>query len=409
MNYGLYDNRSTVPKVHKDKVVDVGPQVVLDQERCILCSRCVRFCDEITHTHELVITGRGEKSRIETFPGKELNNDYSMNVVDICPVGALTSKDFRFKKRVWFMQNAKSVCMGCARGCNIHLDYEKSQAYRYRPRENALVNQYWMCDEGRLSYKVLNDNRLTEALVYGKTQSLDQALAQAAERLLRQAQTGGMLSVAAIGSACSSLEDNFALQYLMGQALSESPLWAFGDRPEGTADGFLKMADQTPNQQALALLGLNQDRDSLLGALQEGKIKVLLVMNNELTAALQQVIISQQIEVIYLGTHRTPLSETATVALPVTTHAEHFATYINADQRLQKVYQAWHPHQGAEPAWAVLAKLLAPVLPEPRPWQDIEDVWQHLRTNVAPLVNLTFYDIPDEGLCLLPVETPAHA
>ena len=117
--FGLYDPRFREQKVKKKKAVAIGPHVMLDQERCILCSRCVRFADEITKTGEFGIFDRGDRAQLGLYPGQRLDNPYSANVVDICPVGALTEQDFRFKARVWYLSSAPSVCNGCAVGCRI--------------------------------------------------------------------------------------------------------------------------------------------------------------------------------------------------------------------------------------------------------------------------------------------------
>ncbi len=139
---------------------------MFDQERCILCRRCVRFCREVPGTGELAVFARGDHSVIETFPEMPLDNDYSMNVADICPVGALTTKDFRFKIRVWFLEDVPGVCTGCANGCNVHLGVANNRVYRYAPRRNDAVNETWLCDEGRLSYKRINaDDRIDHAAV----------------------------------------------------------------------------------------------------------------------------------------------------------------------------------------------------------------------------------------------------
>lgn len=156
MQFGKYDPEMAERKVKKRKVVDLGERVVLDSERCILCSRCVRFTDEVSKTSELGIFNRGDRSEIGTFKDKPLNNKYSVNTVDICPVGALTSKDFRFKQRVWFLKEKPSVCTGCSTGCSINVSYNKEGVWRIKPRYNKDVNGYWMCDEGRDLYKHVN-------------------------------------------------------------------------------------------------------------------------------------------------------------------------------------------------------------------------------------------------------------
>ncbi|MCB0384388.1 MAG: (2Fe-2S)-binding protein, partial [Bdellovibrionales bacterium] len=164
MKFGKYTPEMSEHKVKKRKVVSLGERVVLDSERCILCSRCVRFTSEVSKTNELGIFNRGDRAEIGTFDGKPLNNNYSLNTVDICPVGALTSKDFRFRQRVWYLKNAQSVCTGCSTGCNIRVYYNEEGLFRIKPEYNPEVNGYWMCDKGRDIYKQVNrDARLIEA------------------------------------------------------------------------------------------------------------------------------------------------------------------------------------------------------------------------------------------------------
>ena len=166
VDYGVASARSVEPRRALQKRVPLGPQVVFDQERCILCRRCVRFCREVPGTSELGVFNRGDASVVETAPGEVLDNPYSMNVADICPVGALTTNDFRFKIRVWFLEEVDGICTGCANGCNISLGVSKGEVQRYLPRRNDAVNDTWICDEGRLSYKAIGrPDRLTEALV----------------------------------------------------------------------------------------------------------------------------------------------------------------------------------------------------------------------------------------------------
>lgn len=155
MKFGQYDSEMGQQKVKKSKVVDLGPKIVLDSERCILCSRCVRFTEEVSKTNELGIFNRGDHSEIGTYAGKPLDNDYAVNTVDICPVGALTSKDFRFRQRVWLLKDKPSVCTGCSTGCSIDVYYNKEGLWRVKPRHSE-VNGYWMCDEGREIYKASN-------------------------------------------------------------------------------------------------------------------------------------------------------------------------------------------------------------------------------------------------------------
>ena len=403
MDYGLYTNRSTVPKVTKDKVVDIGPLVMLDQERCILCSRCVRFCDEITETHELVITQRGERNRIEIFPGQPLDNPYSGNVVDICPVGALTSKDFRFKKRVWFLSTENSLCTGCSRGCNVYLDYEKEQTYRYRPRYNAAVNEWWICDEGRLSYKALNENRLNTALHKGQEQALDEAVQQSSKLIQSTLQEHGKAAILALASATSSLEDNFMLKHLMIQAVGSETIYGPNFEHHGEADDLLRLADKTPNSAGLKLLEINTERADFEEAFRASPLKLVISLDND-AEDLRVLLKDSGVAVIYLSSHATALSQSADFALPITASAEHYASYINADQRLQKVSQAYFPTTEARPAWKIMSGIFGPLLTAAPLYEDVEDIWTILRRKHPIFKDLTFYEIPDEGQSLLQEE-----
>jgi NADH-quinone oxidoreductase subunit G len=153
--------------LHKPKAVVFGPTIVYDAERCVMCTRCIRFMDEVAKDPVLDMRERGNLNEIFVAPGRQLEGHYTFMTEHVCPVGALTTKDFRFKARVWFLRSAKSVCQGCATGCNAWLDFDNrtNKAYRYRPRDNEAVNKYWMCDEGMLSYRAAHEGRVTEARV----------------------------------------------------------------------------------------------------------------------------------------------------------------------------------------------------------------------------------------------------
>src|ERR1039457_360371 len=169
--------------VHKSKAVEFGPTIVYDGERCVMCTRCIRFMAEVAKDPVLDMRERGNLNEITVGPGRQLDGHYTFMTEHVCPVGALTTKDFRFKARVWFLRTAASVCQGCATGCNSHLDYDprNNKAYRYRPRDNEKVNKYWMCDEGMLTYREAHDGRVLEASVRGKPASVAIALDAARE------------------------------------------------------------------------------------------------------------------------------------------------------------------------------------------------------------------------------------
>jgi NADH-quinone oxidoreductase subunit G len=166
VEHGKGESRFREDKVKKPKNVDIGPRVRLDDERCIMCSRCIRFTAEIADDPVLGFTERGSHTTLAVHPGKRLENNYSLNTVDICPVGALTSNDFRFQQRVWFLTETNSICTGCGRGCNMEIGARGDTIYRQTPRDNNDVNSTWMCDSGRLDFHFVNSEfRLTDPMI----------------------------------------------------------------------------------------------------------------------------------------------------------------------------------------------------------------------------------------------------
>jgi NADH-quinone oxidoreductase subunit G len=268
MDYGLHDSKISIPeKVKGLKKVDLGANVMLDQERCVLCARCTRFTDKITHSHELGIIGRGDHARVSTMPGRKLSNPYAMNVVDICPVGALTSKDFRFKQRVWFLKTVDSVCHGCAKGCNIYIDHNKMKyqddvIYRFRPRRNDDVNGFFMCDEGRLSYKSLQENRQKKILSKEK-EILETEAVEAFQRLLKIYK----MSVTVLIDANLYTEEIEAIVDFSKKigAKIHAPLDSYID--ESFQDDMLRSANRAANSKTIETLNIDTTLPSKSGLL----------------------------------------------------------------------------------------------------------------------------------------------
>jgi NADH-quinone oxidoreductase subunit G len=160
--------RAPDEKVKKKKVVDIGPTLILDSERCILCTRCIRFMEEIANYPCFGIVNKGAYSELVVFPEKKIDNPYSLNTVDLCPVGALTSKDFRFQQRVWFLKKTPSICSLCATGCNTYIEHSQNKVFRITPRFNQNINGYFMCDYGRLYYRKIQENLLQCSILNGQ-------------------------------------------------------------------------------------------------------------------------------------------------------------------------------------------------------------------------------------------------
>lgn len=253
MDFGLYESKMQSEKNHKNKHVDLGKNVMLDQERCVLCARCTRFTQEVTKTSELAIIGRGDKACVSTLPNTPLHNDYAMNIIDLCPVGALTSKDFRFKQRVWFLDSVDSICHGCAKGCNIIIDYNQpkyaqDKIYRFRPRYNEKVNGYFICDEGRLSYKQENQSQTISSDI----------------KLTKQAINLAKNSVMLI-NASLSLEQMKFLQYFC--TTNNIALFCLNIIDESFADSYLRVADRSANTNGAKSLNINMDSSTCKEAL----------------------------------------------------------------------------------------------------------------------------------------------
>jgi len=253
MEFGKYDPEMAERKVKKHKVVDLGPTVVLDSERCILCSRCVRFTDEVSKTGELGIFNRGDQSEIGTHDGKVLDNKYSMNTVDICPVGALTSKDFRFKQRVWYLKESKSVCNSCSTGCNVRMYFNKEGFFRVRPVFNEQVNGHWMCDEGREVYKFVNREHRwlkgNKRTATGWEESMPGAVAKDASSTILASK--GKLAL--VLTAQYSVEEFEAIISTFVQDLGCNQIFHWVNNPESfeSFDGLLIRGDKNPNTKGL--------------------------------------------------------------------------------------------------------------------------------------------------------------
>lgn len=255
MKFGQYEPEMNQKKVRKTKVVSLGEKIVLDTERCILCSRCVRFTDEVSKTHELGIFNRGDLSEVGTFNGKELNNDYALNTVDICPVGALTSKDFRFKQRVWYLKRAEAICTGCSTGCSVYLDYNEEGFFRVKPKPNENNNSYWMCDEGRDLYKHLNkEERLTQVYPSQAVSSSSEKAVQHLKSTLENIKDNTKIGVLVTGQY--SVEDYQSFFSALKEKSSISQIYHWFDQKDtqDTFDDLLIRGDKNPNTKGLLSL-----------------------------------------------------------------------------------------------------------------------------------------------------------
>ncbi len=328
MDVGLYESRLSTPKTHGKKHVDLGANVVLDQERCVLCTRCVRFTKNITKTNELGVLNRTDHSVITTFPNQPLSNAYAMNVVDLCPVGALTSKDFRFHKRVWFLKPDEAICNGCARGCAIYVDhhkakYESDAIFRYRPRFNNNINGYFICDFGRLSYKQENENRNSLPSIRGKESEYEYSMMKIL-RLLKH-NYGKMTFLI---SASLSLEEMFVLKKMSYKY--DAYLSGYGYvYDESFGDDFLKVNELSINRKSQVFLGINTEYEELEARIKSSELIVLFGRDDVDAFAFEDKTI------ICFNDALPKEKEKFDVYLPIKTHTSKEGTYINCDGYIQ--------------------------------------------------------------------------
>lgn len=348
-SHGEGESRFTEEKNHKKKHVQLGPNVMFDGERCISCSRCIRFCNEIANDPELTFVQRGDSVTITTFPGEELDNPYSMNVIDICPVGALTSIDFRFKSRVWDMSATKSICTSCSRGCNMDIWVRNNKILRLTPRHNEEVNSYWMCDYGRLNtFKNVNDDDRVNCPQLRRDGNFvkvgwDEIYAETASRIKSFAKD----EVAFIGSAYASCEDNYLLAKFAHDVIGSINLDFMKHINPEFGDDLLKQNDVTPNSMGAKLTGIfpsksGKNFDGIIKAIREGKIKALYILEDDLVSANPQLenIFAKLDLLIVHSTNYNKTTALADVVFPAAATAEKNGTFINFEGTIQRIRPA---------------------------------------------------------------------
>ncbi|MFH5833113.1 molybdopterin-dependent oxidoreductase [Halalkalibaculum sp. DA384] len=334
--YGPEGSRFEVQKAHKPKRVQLGPRVTLDAERCINCTRCVRFTEEISGTEQLTIVSRGDKNYPATAPGEEFDDPYSLNTVDICPVGALTSSDFRFKARVWEMNQTPSIDITSGKGTNIDLWTRDNLILRITPRFNKEVNEWWMPDEARDAYQKFNENRVSRpSLKIDGQQQASTSWNNAIETFAEILEAHDSDDILVIGSPHASVEENYSFNKFFNLLGVETAKFV-PHIVEGYGDDFLLTDDQAPNTNGCRLIDLDEiDSKSLKSAI--GSAKVVIMLSDELVD--REVLTSADLQapyVISLATNKTETVQESDLVIPITCVAEHAASYVNIDGRIQR-------------------------------------------------------------------------
>ena len=384
--YGRGYSRYVDEKNAKPKKTRLGPRVTLDDERCILCSRCVRFSSEIAKDPVLGFVNRGSFNTLTCFPGRELDNNYSLNTVDICPVGALTSTDFRFKMRVWFLKQTPSIDTESSAGANTTVWSREGKIYRITPRQNDAVNDTWMADSGRELYKSVEAaNRVTFATVKQARVPLDEAL-QAASQALKS----GPLAI--VGSAHLSVEE----QFLLARLAKANGATVYVPAHPGKGDGLLVSEDRTPNYRGALVTGLtpraaDANLSSLAADIDAGKVKSVLICREEVSTLGLSPSTLAKVRVVVMATHHGVTTAAAEIVLPSLTVFERSGSFINCQFRLQAFAQAIPGPVGVLPDAAVLARLAG---------INISNIWSELAAAVPALTGLNGALLPTEGVQL---------
>ncbi|MBI4842409.1 MAG: (2Fe-2S)-binding protein [candidate division NC10 bacterium] len=426
LTYGPGESRSVEEKVQRAKHKVLGSHIVFDAERCILCTRCVRFCHEIPKTGELGVFSRGDQSEINLFPGKVLDNAYSGNVIDLCPVGALTSRQYRFQSRPWdLVRHTESVCPLCSNGCNVVLDVRHRQRgeelLRIRPRENPAVNRWWMCDEGRFTFTSLHDPARLRVPTWredgplGET-AYDDLLLRVARAIRRVVEAHGPEAVGCIASSWQANEELFLVRRFFREILG-TPHLDFRVRPvqfqpsDASEDGILRRTDKTANSRGARDLDLRPgpgglDAAGMITAAAEGRLKALFAFEEDLVRAFPDGPLREALGRLDLlvasSLFPTETTALAHAVLPALGFAEKEGSFTNFQGRIQKIRRALTPHVASRSLPEALREL-ALNLGRDLGGIEPEQVWAAIGERPGPYQGIAWKDIGDLGL--LPEES----
>ena len=385
---------------------DIGTFVALERNRCIHCTRCDRFTREITGTNEFGMFNRGHELTVDTYSDRPMTNQFQGNMADICPVGAITEKEFRFKRRVWKLKKTPSICVGCSTGCNVTIEYDKNEVFRLKPRDNPDVNKWWMCDQGRLTYKDLNirENRVAHPL--GKTAegfqeiSWENAFSAIQEKISELQPTSN--EVIGLVDTHASNEELYLFKKLLKEGFDSDQLF-FPDLEweQPVSDFFINSlitSDKSPNRAGARMLGLKGAKSSeeVTSKIPTGT-KVLLVFGKPFEDENLLFQAGNIPLVINIAAWQSGWSETADVTLPGRLHSEKDATYTNKAGRVQRVNTAIRAFHKTRPDWMVLCGLME-LLDVDNKADSAEAVFQELSEIEKAFQGLQWESIGSDGI-----------
>jgi len=390
-------------------VEEFGPDILYVPNRCILCTRCVRFMEHVADDEVINVSERGDRAFIGIHSDRQLDHAWAGNVVDLCPVGSLISKDFLHKARAWEMDKTPSICTGCSQGCNVTLDTRSNAVMRIRPRVNLQVNKYFMCDHGRASYRWMNRGDRIEAPLVNESGSLaatdwDHALSRAVHVLSDSRGTG----VALVSPHTSNEALFLALKLMSRMDLVAAFRLDVADSEESLpgVENLALRKERAPNATGAKLLGFNEDFDAAVNA--AAGASVVLLLGEGLDDVPSEKLAGSG-AIIYVGTTMTEAARAATVVLPATNVAEEDGSFVNRDYRVQRYFQAKSGPGMARPAWWILGEILSE-MGEGHRLDDAAAAFQLVGKNEAAFSDLTYEEVGYNGIFVNPgsrAEVPA--
>ncbi len=399
---GQLQSRLQDPKLvmGRDRIAD---DILYFADRCIICTRCVRFMDDVAGENSLIVAQRGHKAYIDTFPGKDLDHPFRGNIVDVCPVGALVHEDFVFKARAWDMDTAPGICGGCSQGCNIDVNVKENQVVRVKPRYNADVNSYWMCDEGRRHMVMVNRGLRADVPLIRRGGELEPVTWADALEWLADNLPAGQGGAARI-SASASCESLFALSGLLDHLGIDGGTY---DVPRGESaelPGFprLKLREErAPNAAGADLLGFREAAERPAA----GPEDTLVVFGDRLDDVDPGYGADADF-FLYIGSHISAAARNATVVLPVAGAGEADGTFVNVQGRVQRFHQAMQPPGLARPAWMVIHRVLRALDGDRQPIRDVRAAFDAMAAATPAFDGLSWQAL---GLKGAPLATDAPA
>ena len=386
---------------------DIGTFVALERNRCIQCSRCDRFTREITGTNEFGMFNRGHELAVDTYTDRPMTNKFQGNMADICPVGAITEKEFRFKRRVWQLNKNHSICTGCSTGCNVTIEHDRNEVFRLKPHENQNVNKWWLCDEGRLTYRKMNEkkSRINQPLgLIGENLegiSWEKAYGAIAERI-RELKPLPQ-EVLALTDTHASNEELFLIQKLLKEGFSSENIFCpFPTWEQSESDFFINTlitTDKTPNRAGALALHIKGDlKNTKLKKVIEGDLKVVFVLGNPFETELEfKEIIKRTQLVIHIGVFHNSWSEIADVVLPGQFYSEKEGTYTNKNQRVQSTEIAVKALRRTRPEWQIISEL-SQALGHKSSFESIPQVFNVMVQEAKAFTGISFDKIGSLGI-----------